>query len=184
MAIKWCRNGNENDLAWWIEDEDEERLIFTAYSLIERFIPKCDPWRLGFESYFIQRGMAITELAINSINYHLRRKGYAEIELLETVAGEERIHQSHVSERRKGILDDVATMDRETKLDEIERLRNVIRLKRRIPAYCPTTAPKLDDYTIRFLIDAAPDSATAAWLSAHTSLKPMARGAVTAIEGG
>lgn len=166
MAVKWLRNGREDDVAWWL-DEDEERMLLASYSLIDRFAPKYDTWRLGFEEFFVSRGLAVTDKAIRCVNHWLRKKGWPEVELLETVADDDRPHPSHVADRRRWLLDEMEAMDAEAKLAEIERIKAAIRAKRGIPAYCPTTAPSLDERTIRFLIDAAPDGATAAWLSAH-----------------
>ncbi|PWC92974.1 hypothetical protein [Azospirillum sp. TSO5] len=168
MAVKWERN--PGDIAWVLDDREARRLL-AAFALVRRFIPAYEGWRLGFEEFFIRRGKAVTAQALDSLNRHLRRKGWPEVEFTETAPGWGH-HLSPCGSREDmlqklqrlapSVLAEIAAGDdtgEETACSqpEVEADFECIR----------HTSPGLDRPTIEALISHAPDTATEVWLRAY-----------------
>lgn len=104
MAKIWHRNGNPDDLAWWTSP-DEAQLILCALRLVERHSSKAEPWRLGVEEHFVERGTAITDHAIQEINRHLFRFGRGrEIELVDNGLDSRHLSAAEAAEIRRSTL--------------------------------------------------------------------------------
>lgn len=132
MAKLWHRNGNPDDLAWWTT-LDEAQLILCALRLVERHMTKAEPWRLGVEEHFVQRGTAITDHAIEEINRHLFRFGRGrEIELVDNGLDSRHLPVPEVAEIRRAALGEL----RQIKGDE-DLLRRFDALLRKVDTAPP-----------------------------------------------
>ena len=70
MATSWERN--PGDVAW-NPDKAEAEALLVAFVLVRRTTTTATRWRLGFEVFFVGRGMAVTHQAMENINFALAR---------------------------------------------------------------------------------------------------------------